>query len=84
MSETHVGGGGVGRMSGVECLGRCASLTESGAGYIDPDCPKHGTRSAHCRCETIHSPQMEYVPGPHHEVGCDLRREVEDATPSGI
>jgi len=29
-------------MSDPECLGRCYSLTESGAGYIDPDCPKHG------------------------------------------
>lgn len=33
------------------------------------------TEIADCRCETILSPQFEYVPGPHHEVGCDLRRE---------
>lgn len=33
------------------------------------------TEIADCRCEAILSPQMEYVPGPHHEVGCDLRRE---------
>lgn len=29
-------------MTEPECTGRCASLTESGAGYIDPKCPKHG------------------------------------------
>lgn len=29
----------------AECAGRCYSLTESGAGYIDPECPKHG-----CTC----------------------------------
>lgn len=28
---------------------------------------------AECRCETILSPQMEYVPGLHHEPGCPLR-----------
>lgn len=28
-----------------ECAGRCYSMTESGAGYIDPKCPKHGSTS---------------------------------------
>lgn len=36
------------------------------------------TETADCRCGTILSPQFEYVPGPHHEVGCDLRREPAD------
>lgn len=29
-------------MSEPECRGNCYSLTESGGGYVDPDCPKHG------------------------------------------
>lgn len=28
-----------------ECSGRCYALTESGAGHIDPECPKHGTQA---------------------------------------
>lgn len=28
-----------------QCGGRCYSLTESGAGYIDPKCSKHGGAS---------------------------------------
>lgn len=28
-----------------ECSGRCYSLTESGAGYVGPECPMHG-----CTC----------------------------------
>lgn len=27
-----------------------------------------------CRCETILSPQMEHVPGVHHDADCPLRR----------
>lgn len=33
------------------------------------------SESADCSCETILSPQMEYIPGVHHEVGCTMRRE---------
>jgi hypothetical protein len=32
---------------------------------------------AECRCETILSPQMEYVPGPHHDPDCPLRRPLD-------
>lgn len=32
------------------------------------------SESADCSCETILSPQMEYIPGVHHEVGCTMRR----------
>lgn len=35
-------------MSTAVCRGQCYSLTESGAGYIDPNCPKHGER----KCES--------------------------------
>lgn len=32
------------------------------------------SESVDCRCESILSPQMEWVPGPHHDVDCPMRR----------
>lgn len=33
--------------SPAECNGRCYSLTEGGAGYVDPECPKHAAHLRH-------------------------------------
>lgn len=49
----------------VECSGHCYSMTESGAGYLDPDCPKHSVPfvvhhgSSACDCWACENPDNE-------------------------